>query len=114
MVQQNSDKNTWPDDVDGDVFRRMLQSGFDFSKAHVVDYNIDFKAWPPSDEALAQLRRSYESVTVYEPDGNLGGYVQVQLREVVTYARVIATQQNLTKAMALFGGVCESWGALQE
>jgi len=33
-------KPRWPDDADGDVFRRMQKSGFDFDKAVDIDFNV--------------------------------------------------------------------------
>ncbi len=37
---------TWPQDADGDVFRQLQKSGFDFTKLYVVDFNVDFAKWP--------------------------------------------------------------------
>jgi hypothetical protein len=47
----------WPDDADGDVFRRLHTAGFDFSQSRSIDYNVDFKTWPPSEAALDLLVR---------------------------------------------------------
>jgi hypothetical protein len=92
----------------------MQRSNFDFSKIHVVDYNIDFKEWPPSSQALAFLKANYGSIEVYEPRGNSRGYVQIQIRDLVKYDRVVEMQRKLSADMAQFGGVCESWGVLQD
>lgn len=37
----------WPNDADGDVSRRLLHHGFDFSRPHAVDFNVDFDRWLP-------------------------------------------------------------------
>ena len=35
---------TWPSDADGDVLRRLEQSGFHFSKSTLIDFNVDFQS----------------------------------------------------------------------
>ena len=105
---------SWPNDADGDVFRRLEAHGFDFGKPHTVDYNVDFDHWPPDSEALEVLRRQYGSVEVYEPDGDYSGYVQFRVCGPVTYESVTDVQRRTTAAMQPHGGVCESWGVLQE
>ncbi|TAG45664.1 MAG: ribonuclease E inhibitor RraB [Betaproteobacteria bacterium] len=105
---------TWPGDADGDVFRRLQSHGFDFEKLYAVDYIIEFKDWPPPVQALADLRRNYQSVRVFEPSDGQNGYVQVTIRELVRYERVILVQRQLTNQMLIYGGVCDSWGVLQE
>jgi len=102
----------WPDDSDGDVFRRLQTSGFDFAASHTVDYNVDFSSWPPAPEAMAELAEMFESVTVYEPDDESEGYVLVREHAKVTYQRVIQVQKEVSNAMSRFGGICESWGIL--
>ena len=36
----------WPSDDDGDVFRSLRESGFDFDKEYKIDINLDFNHWP--------------------------------------------------------------------
>ena len=105
---------SWPSDADGDVFRRLEAHGFDFSESHSVDYNVDFEHWPPDSNALDALRDQYGSVKVYEPDGDFNGYVQFNVWGPVTYEAVTSVQRRATLAMQPYGGVCESWGVLQE
>jgi hypothetical protein len=105
---------TWPEDADGDVFRRLEAHGFDFDEPHTIDYNVDFGSWPPRPEALDLLRAQYGSITVYEPDEHGDGYVQFRIAGPVTYESVTGVQRRTTAAMRRFGGVCESWGVMQE
>jgi len=104
----------WPDDADGGVFRRLAEHHFDFSKPHTIDYNIDFLEWPPTRQALELLESMYGPVTVYEPDEHGDGYAQFQMRELVTYEKVVSVQRSASNAMRPFGGVCESWGVMQD
>ncbi|MYM67077.1 hypothetical protein GTP45_09575 [Pseudoduganella sp. FT55W] len=75
----------WPNDVDGDVFRRMKSSGFDFDATVDIDFNIDFDDWPPSAELIELLREKFAVVRVYESDDLGSGYIQLVLNERVTY-----------------------------
>ena len=102
----------WPDDADGDVFRRLAAAEFDFAKAWSVDYNVDFNSWPPSDPALDLLRSMYGELVIYPPEQGDLGMVQFQVVGVVTYPGVTSIQRHVSAAMQPFGGVCESWGVM--
>jgi len=102
----------WPDDADGGVFRRLAASGFDFSKAWTVDYNVNFKRWPPPAEAIERLKKMYGEIAVFPPDRGDVGHLQFRVTDSVSYERVISIQRRTTEAMRPFGGVCDSWGIL--
>jgi hypothetical protein len=104
----------WPDDADGDVFRRLAAHSFDFSRPYAVDYNVDFKCWPPARAALDLLDARHGPIRVFEPGEHGDGYVQFQLHGPLTYEGVISVQRAVSVAMAPFGGVCESWGVMQD
>ena len=101
----------WPDDADGGVFRNLAAGGFDFSKPHPVDYNVDFKSWPPQAAAIEWLRTRYGKLGLYPPNHG-DGYVQFQVLNRVAYEGVTAIQRRVSTAMEPFGGVCESWGVM--
>ena len=103
----------WPNNADGDVFRRLLESGFDFGKIVEVDCNVDFSAWPPEGQALELLHANYGKIHVVEPSGSFGGYVQFQIRGQLTYESVVSTQREVTQLMRPFGGICDSWGVIE-
>ena len=105
---------SWPANADGDVFRRLKASGFKFEVEYVIDYNVDFESWPPPQAAIAALRTEFPNAKIIEPEDDFGGYVQFQERSRLTYPRVIEVQESVTAAMAQYGGVCESWGVMQE
>jgi len=103
---------SWPNDADGDVLRKLKEGGFDFSQPTLIDFEVDFKTWPPSPTALATLSRLYPSLKVYEPDDEHDGYLHFQLYALVTYELVTNIQSEVTELMAPFGGECCSWGIL--
>lgn len=109
MTQIDSD---WPNDADGDVFRRLVSDGFDFSKSWSVDYNVDFESWPPPEEALEILRSTYGEVVLYPPDEHGAGYVEFQVFGPLNYEAVTSMQRRVTALMQKFGGACESWGVM--
>src|SRR5262245_12325024 len=102
----------WPDDADGDVLRGLEDDGFDFSRSHVIDFNVDFDSWPPMPQAIAVLKRRYPSAAVCQPDGNDNGYMQFQIEAVLSYDLVMKVQRDVSELMADFGGRCESWGVM--
>ena len=103
----------WPNGADGDVFRRFLANGFNFSATYSVDYNIDFDSWPPPALAISKLESMYGSVTVHPPEDGLDGYAEFHVCGPVTYEGVTSVQRNASAAMEPFGGVCDSWGVMQ-
>jgi hypothetical protein len=101
----------WPADADGDVFRRLQSEGFDFTTPHKIDFQIDFGAWPPPDEAIVALKRDHK-VERHEPEKGAAGYIQVSIFAPLTYDFVVITQDELSRLLLPFGGVCEAWGVL--
>jgi Regulator of ribonuclease activity B len=104
----------WPDDADGGVFRRLVEHGFDFAKPYSVDYNVDFDSWPPQKVAIELLDSLYGPVTIYNPDEHGDGYVQFKINALVTYEGVTSVQRNVSTLMEPYGGICESWGVMQD
>lgn len=102
----------FPDDADGDVLRRLDESGFDFSKSTTIDFNVDFDNWPPHPDAISKLKEYAGAVEIYEPDEEYSGYVLFHIHQILSYELVIDTQRNVTTLMAEYGGICESWGVL--
>ncbi len=109
-----TEQHTWPDDVDGDVFRRMQESGFDFGEETDIDFNIDLAAWPPSDALLDLLRgQAFSRVSICPPDETGSGCILVVVHGKLTYELVMWMQRTLSEMAAPFGGWCDSWGVLQ-
>jgi len=102
----------WPDDADGDVFRRLARSGFDFSAQWDIDFNIDLDSWPPPDALLNKLLQAYPKVEVIEADGESHGFITFVVRAGLTYELVTSVQRTASEIAKPFGGVCESWGVL--
>lgn len=100
----------WPNDADGDVLRRMAGTGFDFDRPWLIDFNVDFDHWPPPGEALSRLAREFPSAMVHDPSEENGGYVQFQVRALVTYALVTRIQAEVSAWMARPVAACANRG----
>ncbi|MBR1208016.1 MULTISPECIES: ribonuclease E inhibitor RraB [unclassified Bradyrhizobium] len=103
----------WPNDADGDVLRRLANDRFDFLTAHVVDFVIDF-ADRPSPEALTLLRQNYPLAVIHNDTEYGPNSLLIQLQSVVTYDFITTTQAGITELLKPFGGICESWGVMNE
>lgn len=104
----------FPSDADGNVLRGLKESGFDFSQRVLIDFNVDFKKWPPAKDAVRMLEKKYPSVKIYEPEEGYPGYLQFQVYELLTYQLVTRVQTEVSAWMAPFEGECISWGVLHD
>ena len=100
----------WPNDADGDVFRRLQENGFDFGNEYTIDFNIDFDHWSPKAETIKAIRALFPQCQFFEPDeeeqsdGTTTGYAQFQVINKLTYDMVMETQKRVTHQMNPFGG----------
>ena len=115
LVIESTMKN-WPSDVDGDVLRRLEESGLDFSQPTLIDFNVDFERWPPPEQAVDVLAQKYPNLEINEPDpeNDFPGDITFKMYERLTYEMVIRVQTEVTELMAPFGGLCECWGVFSE
>src|SRR5580704_9005354 len=102
----------YPDGADGNVLMRLEERGFYFSKKAIIDFNVDFKSWHPSKEAVALLSAKYPSVKIYEQEDEHSGYLQFQIFDFLAYNLVTTTQDYVTELMQPFRGECVSWGVM--
>lgn len=104
----------WPNDADGDVLRRMQSRGFDFSKTYVIDFNVDFGTWPPSEEVFQILQRAFPTADIYDYSDSEDPHLLLKIEEKLTYDFVIGTQARVTVLVKDYGGRCDSWGILHD
>lgn len=63
---------------------------------------------------LELIEGRYPGAVVYPEEGDSPGYVMFKIRDHLTYELVMRVQAEMSALLALFGGVCESWGVLRE
>ena len=108
----------WPQDEDGDVFRRLEEDGFDFEQEVSIDFNIDFDEWPVSDATLEFMKSQYPNGVLMYPDeddfaeGIDKGYYSFVIKAKLSYELVVNTQKKVSEAMAPYGGHCNAWGVM--
>jgi hypothetical protein len=102
----------WPRDADGDALRRMRERGFNFHEPCIVDFNVDFEAWPPEEKAIHALREQFPGAKLFSPEDESPGYILFQMHVLLTYDLVTTIQRQVTELMARYGGTCDTWGVL--
>ncbi|HEY0063807.1 MAG TPA: ribonuclease E inhibitor RraB [Telluria sp.] len=105
--------SVWPGGADGDVFRRLQKHGFDFSARTDIDFNVDFEEWPPKEAFVRALRARFQRLQLHPPGPRGQGYVEFVVSGILTYELVISTQRSVSQMAKPFGGVCDSWGVMQ-
>jgi hypothetical protein len=109
----------YPNNENGDVFRRMEAHNFDFSKKHVVD----FHAVLSTEDAASQIGRMYladhhsgdKFVNIETKPHQIGGMELLLSKEMlVTYDAISEFEKELAARVAKFEGYLDGWGVLQE
>jgi len=103
----------WPNDADGDALRRIWSDGVDFSKLHLIDFQVDFNKWPPSNEAL-QILHNFQKVRLIHTGEHEDGYVEISMLMRLGYDEVIGMEKLLTILLREYSGFCECWGMMAE
>lgn len=102
----------WPDDDDGQVLRRLRDTGFDFSKKYIVDFVIDFETWPPDMHVRERILKEFPNIVEYTDVESGQSTLIVKVEDFLTYRFVVETQARLTELASESGGWCDSWGVL--
>jgi hypothetical protein len=100
---------TFPDDVDGDVLRRMALSGFDFEIKHDVDFVVEFYDWPISNLTTDRITKYFVRHEIIDHKNGTGEISGV-INSLVTYEFVINIQKELSAIAESDNGICEVWG----
>jgi len=113
--------DSWPDDVDGDVFQSLSENDFDFNREYLIDINLDFDHWPLKEAELLFVKNLYPGVQIVnpEPGEDIGngvdiGFLQFQVKSKLSYEYITTLQAKITKNISSIGGWCNSWGVLHD
>lgn len=105
----------FPDDENGDVLRRMRDSGDDLSRPRIVDFNIVF----PSEGQASQLAEQFKNrgctvaVSRSEVVPELPWDVTISEYMVPTHARITEFENLLAAAAEPLGGRNDGWGCFE-
>jgi hypothetical protein len=109
----------FPDDENGDVLRRLVASGFDFSRAHDVDFYAVFRSKNDAALVAKQLVEGDRSVN------SLASVTTSTRNDSATELKIVrtmlVTHDNISKFERYFGEICDTrggeldgWGVVQD
>lgn len=108
----------FPDDANGDVFRRMQDHGFDFASEHVVDFHAVFATEAEADQ-IAQMyladHKAGQKLSNIETKPHEKGGMELTLSKkmCVTYEAVCTFESTLAARVSQVDGYLDGWGVLQ-
>ena len=111
-----STPETFPDDENGDVLRRMQSNGDDLTIARNIDYTVVFAS-----EALAEKFAAIYAAQGFETKVNNSGVVHELPWDVVvvnhmtpSHSGITAFEVRLAQDAAVLGGRNDGWGSFQQ
>jgi hypothetical protein len=101
-----------PDDISTTVLRRMKEGGFDFARAHPIEFYAIF----PDEERARQAARSFcgESLKAEVSERDGAWHLQVSKVMYATHAGIDDFEHDLEILVGPLGGVLDGWGVTQE
>jgi len=109
----------YPNDANGDVFRRLEAHGFDFGKPH----SVEFHAVLPNEEAADRVAETYVADhqagekfdNIETKPGRTGGMALTVVKPMhVTYDNVSQFESKFRERVSKQGGHLDGWGVMQE
>lgn len=109
----------FPSDVNGDVFRRMQKSGFDFSKPHDVDFFAIFPTKAAADLVAKQYVADHKAgnlfVNIESKPASEGGMELLLVKNMLlTHQAITAFEREFEARASAHGGYLDGWGVMQE
>ena len=110
---------SYPENANGDVLRRMEESGFDFSVEHVVDFFAVFATEAEADQIARLYLADHKAGDTFKnietrPRDEGGIELTLSKQMLVTYERITAFEHKLAERMSTVEGAMDGWGVLQE
>jgi len=101
--------NNYPNDIDGDVLRRVAQDGSDMTQPMLIDFAIDAPSEEVADHVLARLKaKDFVSKKTQNDDGRWTITVPVMMTPV--HAEIVDFQNALDEDLNQFGAKSDGWG----
>ncbi|MBW2942467.1 ribonuclease E inhibitor RraB [Zhongshania aquimaris] len=107
----------YPNDVNGDVFRRLEEDNFDFSIEHPVDFYAIYATEEEADLVAKQYatdwKRGQQFKNIETRPSEKGG-MELELVPImkVTYENIVAFEKTLAERTAKVNGYLDGWGVL--
>ena len=101
---------SYPDDVDGEVLRRIADAGSDMSKPMLIDFQISVSD-EASANAIAQAAAKLGYQTkIYRHEVDDPWTTECSKEMLATHDGVISAQAELDALSKPFGGFSDGWG----
>lgn len=109
----------FPDDENGDVLRRMAASGFDFGRAHDVDFYAVFAEQANAALVTRQLidaDLSENALAGVSTNSMQDGGIELKVvrKMLATHDGITAFERRLSDLCAAHGGRLDGWGVMQD
>jgi regulator of ribonuclease activity B len=105
---------SFPDDLNGDVLRRMQDSGVDFSEPREFDFVVIFPSKPLA-EAFAQRIKELGYTISVEESGCVPERpydARIKRTMMPSHAKITEFENTLSDLAEPFGGRNDGWGTL--
>ena len=101
-----------PEDISSTVLRRMREGGFDFARAHPIEFYAIF----PDEERARQAARNFRGESLNAQVSYREGAWHLQVSKVMyaTHSGIDDFEHNLEELVVPLGGVLDGWGVTQE
>ncbi len=105
----------YPDDVKGDVFRRLERNNFDFSIEHPVDFYAVYATKEEADLIARQYVQDWKSGQKFKnietrPYDEGGMELELVPIMMVTYETIVAFEKTLAERTDKVNGYLDGWG----
>jgi Regulator of ribonuclease activity B len=109
----------YPEDANGDVFRRMEEHSFDFSIEHIVDFHAVFASEGEADQIALMFVADHDAGDKYvnietKPYDEGGMELTLSKNMLVTYKAIYQLEKLLSERVSSVEGYLDGWGVLQE
>jgi regulator of RNase E activity RraB len=101
-----------PDDDDGQAIRRVAADGSNLDRSMEIDFMVVAPDAEAGDAIAAAARHlGYDARVVLDEEDDGASWTVYCTREIVlTYAAVVAAQEELDRVSGPFGGRSDGWG----
>ncbi len=109
----------YPDDVTGDVFRRLEEDDFDFSLEYPVDFYAVYATEKEADLVARQYATDWKNGDKFkniETKPAESGGMELELVPImkVTYQNIVAFENKLSERTSKVDGYLDGWGVLND
>ena len=107
----------YPNDLNGDVFRRLEEGNFDFSVEHPVEFYAIYATEDEADLVARQYAKDWKDGEKFKnietrPSGKGGMELELVPVMIITYENVSAFETKFAERTSKVSGYLDGWGVL--